>query len=100
MFAYAGGVIRVRGVPISDDEARELVDRLAHDEAAASLVHRLTRAVEAGGGLVATDRVEARSVLFAVQRMLSRRDHSERLLELRRSLVAMLEPYGGPGARR
>ena len=93
-------MIRVRGVPISDDEARELVERLAHDEAAASLVDRLTRAVDGEGGLVATDRVEARSALFAVQAMLSRRDHSERLLELRRSLVAMLEPYGGPGARR
>ena len=100
MFAYAGGVIRVRGVPISDGEACELVDRLAHDEAAASLVDRLTRAVERGGGLVATDRVEARSALFAVQTMLSRRNHSERLLELRRSLVAMLEPYGGTRARR
>ena len=91
MFAYAGTVIRVRGVPINDDEARELAERLAHDEAASSLVDRLTRAVEGGGGLVATDRVEARAALFAVQSMLARREHSERLLDLRRSLVAMLE---------
>ena len=85
-------MIRVRGVPISDDEALELSQRLAHDEAAASLVDRLDRAVAAGGGLVATDRLEARAALFAVQAMLARRAHSERLLELRRSLVAMLDP--------
>jgi hypothetical protein len=91
MFAYAGRVIRVRGIPISDDEARELAQRLVHDEVAASLVDRLGRAVEGGGGLVATDRLEARSALFAVQSMLAKREHSERLLELRRSLVAMLE---------
>ena len=91
MFAYAGRVIRIRGVPISDDEALELSMRLAHDEAAASLVDRLDRAIGGGGGLVATDRLEARAALFAVQAMLARREHSERLLELRRSLVAMLE---------
>ena len=91
MFAYAGGVIRVRGVPISDDEARELAERLVHDEAAVSLVDRLTRAVAGGGGLVATDRLEARAPLFAVQSMLAKREYSERLLELRHSLVAMLD---------
>ncbi len=86
-----GLVIRVRGVPISDDEARELVERLVHDEAATSLVDRLRRAVDDGGGLVAADRIEARAGVFAVQAMLARREHSERLLELRRSLVAMLD---------
>jgi hypothetical protein len=91
MFAYAGRMIRVRGVPISDDEAVELARGLAHDELAASLVDRLERAVGCGGGLVATDRLEARAALFAVQAMLARREHSDRLLELRRSLVAMLD---------
>jgi hypothetical protein len=85
-------VIRIRGVPISDDEARELARSLAGDEAAAALVGRIGRALEdPAGGLIATSRLEARSTLFAVQRMLSRREHSERLLELRASLVAMLE---------
>ncbi len=83
-------MIRVRGVPISDDEARELAQRLAHDEVAASLVGRITRAVENGGGLIATDRLEARAALFAVQSMLARREHSERLLGVRPSLVALL----------
>jgi hypothetical protein len=91
VFAYAGRVIRVRGVPISDDEARELAHRLAHDEVAASLADRLARALDGGGGLIATDRLEARAALFAVQAMLAKREHSERLLELRGSLVAKLE---------
>ena len=84
-------MIRVRGVPISDDEARELVERLAGDEAAMSLVDRVTRTLEDGGGLVATDRAEARATLFAVQKMLAAREHSERLLELRASLVSMID---------
>ena len=91
MFVYAGRVIRVRGVPISDDEARELVERLTGDEAAMSLVDRVTRTLEDGGGLVATDRAEARATLFAVQKMLAAREHSERLLELRASLVSMID---------
>jgi anti-sigma factor RsiW len=91
MFAYAWTVIRIRGVPISDDEARELARLLAGDEAAAALVARIGRALEdVDGGLIATSRLEARATLFAVQRMLSRREHSERLLELRVGLVAML----------
>jgi hypothetical protein len=95
-------VIRVRGVPISDDEARELAHRLADDEAAASLVDRLTRALDNGSGLIATDRLEARAALFAVQAMLSKRVYSERLLELRQSLVAMVEAgpaHAQPDAR-
>ena len=36
LFAYAGRVIRVRGVPISDDDARELVRRLGSDYLLAS----------------------------------------------------------------
>jgi hypothetical protein len=92
VFVYAGGVIRVRGVPISDDDARELVERLRGDEAASSLVGRLERALaDEVGGLIATDRLEARACLFAVQRMLAAREHSERLLELRASLVATVE---------
>jgi hypothetical protein len=91
VFAYAGRVIRVRGVPISNDDARELAHRLAHDEAAASLVDRLTRALERDGGLIATSKLEARAALFAVQAMLAQREYSERLLELRASLVATLE---------
>jgi hypothetical protein len=84
-------VIRVRGVPISDDEARELARLLHRDEGASSLVARLSRALEDEvGGLVATDRLEARAVLVAVRTMLER-EHSERLLELRRSLVTTLE---------
>jgi hypothetical protein len=91
MFAYAVRVIRIRGVPISDDEARELAQLLAGDEAATALVDRIRRAlVDADGGLIATSRLEARAALFAVQRMLSRRAHSERLLELRAGLVSML----------
>jgi hypothetical protein len=91
MFAYAGRVIRIRGVPISDDEARELADLLAGDEAASSLVDRIRRALaDEDGGLIATSTLEARAALFAVQRMLSRREHSERLLELRGGLVAMV----------
>jgi hypothetical protein len=43
MFAYAGRVIRVRGVPISDDDARELARRLAGEEGTESLVARLPR---------------------------------------------------------
>jgi hypothetical protein len=88
VFVYAGRVIRIRGVSISDDDARELAHRLAHDEAAVSLVDRLTRALQDGGGLIAANRLEARAALFAVQAMLARREHSERLLELRASLVA------------
>jgi len=83
-------MIRVRGVPISDDDARELVERLEGDDAAASLVDRITRALEGHGGLIATDRLEARAALFAVQAMLAKREHSERLLDLRASLVAMV----------
>ena len=91
MFAYASRVIRIRGVPISDDEARELAQLLMGDEAAVSLVDRIRRALEdADGGLIATSRLEARAALFAVQRMLSRREYSERLLELRTGLVTML----------
>ena len=92
MFAYADRVIRIRGVPISDDEARELAELLTGDEAATGLVDRLRRALaDEDGGLIATSRLEARATLFAVQRMLARREHSERLLELRSGLVAMLE---------
>ena len=84
-------MIRVRNVLISDDEARELARLLHGDVGASSLVARLSRALEDGvGGLVATDRLEARTVLVAVRTMLER-EHSERLLELRRSLVTMLE---------
>jgi hypothetical protein len=90
VFAYDRRVIRVRGVPVSDDEVRELAHRLSGDEAAESFVDRLGRALDDGGGLIATDRLEARAVLFAVQAMLAEREYSERLLELRGSLVAML----------
>ena len=84
-------MIRIRGVPISDEEARELAQLLAGDEASTALVDRIGRALEdADGGLIATSRLEARATLFAVQRMLSRREHSERLLELRSGLVTML----------
>lgn len=93
VFAYDRRVIRVRGVPVSDADARELARRLTGDEAAGSLVTRLGRALDDGGGLIATDRLEARAVLFAVQKMLAEREHSERLLELRHSLVAMLKDY-------
>ena len=51
-----GAMIRVRGVPISDDEVRELARRLHQDKAASSLVERLNRALEDEiGALVATD---------------------------------------------
>ena len=90
MFAYDEWVIRVRGIPISDDDARELTERLSGDEAARSVVDRMTRALENGSGLIATNRLESRAVFFAVQAMLAKREHSERLLELRASLAAML----------
>jgi hypothetical protein len=83
-------MIRIRGVPIDDDDARELAHRLAGDEAAAGFVGRLTRALTNGRGVIGTDRLESRAVLFAVQAMLTKREHSERLLELRASLVAMM----------
>jgi len=73
------------------DEARELAARLAGDDAAASLADRIRRVLENGGGVIATDRLEARTALFEVQGMLSKREHSPRLLELRSSLVAFLE---------
>jgi hypothetical protein len=91
VFAYAGGVIRIRSVPITDDEARELADLLVGDEAAEELVGRIERALVNGMGLLGTNRLEARATLFAVQKMLAVREHSPRLLELRTSLTQMLE---------
>ena len=102
-------MIRIRGVPISDDEARELARLLDRSDEAAGLVARLDRALaDEVGGLVATDRDEARCILVAVRSMLEE-ERSERLLELRASLVAMLgvDPAGRafhaerpPGQRR
>jgi hypothetical protein len=91
VFAYAGEVIRIRSVPITDEEARELADLLVGDEAAEELVGRIERALMNGMGLLGTNRLEARATLFAVQTMLAAREHSPRLLELRTSLTQMLE---------
>ncbi len=89
-FVYGRAMIRIRGVPVSDEDAHRLVRLLAHDEAAAGFVDRLERALIDGDGLIATDRLEARAALFAVQRLLAACEHSERLLELRASLVEKL----------
>jgi hypothetical protein len=78
-------------VVISDDEARELAGLLAGDEAGQGLGDRIGRALAYGSGVIATDRLEARAVLFAVQRMLAGREHSPRLLELRASLVQVID---------
>jgi hypothetical protein len=90
MFAYARRVIRVRGVPISDEEANELARLLAGDEAGLGLADRINRALAMGGGLVGTDRLEARATLVAVDALLDR-GPCRRLLELRASLVSAHE---------
>jgi hypothetical protein len=66
--SYSGWwVTRVRGAPISDKEAREFA-RLLQNEGAVALTARLNRALEDEiGGLVATDRLEARAVLIEVR---------------------------------
>jgi len=83
-------VIRVRGVPISDDDARELARRLSGHADARSFVDRLERALAMDGGLIGTDRVEAQVVLAAIDGMLDS-GSSERLPELQASLVEMVE---------
>jgi hypothetical protein len=90
VFVYAGRVIRVRGVPISDDNARELARRLGSDPVARDFVERLERALTMDGGLIGTHRLEAQAVLVAIDGMLDR-SPSERLLELRASLVEMVD---------
>jgi hypothetical protein len=86
-------VIRIRGVPIGDEDVRELVQRLENDESAAELAGRLRRALGNGRGLVGTDRAEARALLDALDRMLGHREPYERLLELRASLVGMISRH-------
>lgn len=82
-------MIRVRGVPISDADAKDLARRLLDDETGIGVAARLTRAIEMDGGVIGTSKPEARAVLSAVDHLLDR-GPSERLLELRASLVEQL----------
>ena len=87
-------MLRIRGVPIGEDDWRELIGRLAKDHAATDLVARMRRALEKGNGLIATSAGEARSLLAAVDALLDR-GPQERLLELRASLAAMVAREDG-----
>jgi hypothetical protein len=58
-------VIRIRGVPISDEEAQELASLLAGDEAGQSLSDRIGRALAMGSGVLAADRLGARCIVRA-----------------------------------
>jgi hypothetical protein len=82
-------VIRVRGVPISESDARELARRLTGVPGGDGFLERLERALAMDGGLIGTDRVEAQAVLCAIEGMLD--SGSERLLELQASLVEMVD---------
>jgi hypothetical protein len=82
-------VIRVRGIPISDRDAKDLVQRLLDDETGIGVAARLTRAIEMDGGVIGTSKPEARAVLGAVDFLLDR-GPSGSLLELRASLVDQL----------
>jgi hypothetical protein len=54
-------VIRVRGIPISDQDARDLARRLLDDETGIGVAARLTRAVEMDSGVIGTSKSEARA---------------------------------------
>ena len=64
--------------------------RLGSDPVARDFVERLERALALAGGLIGTHRLEAQAVLVASEGMLDR-GPSERLLELRASLVEMVD---------
>jgi hypothetical protein len=81
-------VIRVRGVPVTDDDAREIARLLRGDLAGIGVAVRIDRALATDGGLIPTNRDEARAVLAALDVI---GYESERLLELRASLVAMAD---------
>jgi len=83
-------VIGVRGVPISDEDARELARRLNGHAAARGFVDRLERALAMDGGLIDTDAVEAQALLVGIVGMFDR-GVSERLLELQASLVELVD---------
>jgi hypothetical protein len=82
-------VIRVRGIPFSELDAKDLARRLLDDETGIGVAARLTRAFEMDGGVRGTSKPEPRSVLSAVDFLLEC-GPSEPLLELRASLVEQL----------
>lgn len=83
-------MIRIRGVPITVVDAREIAQRLQGDEAAAEFHGRLTRALADDGGLIATNGIETRALLAVVDSMLAEKPSYERLLELRGVLAREL----------
>ena len=81
-------MIRIRGLPISDEEAEELAYRLRArgDEPSLVVSDRLGRALTVGSGVIAMDRSEARAVLTAIDEWTP-----DRLREVRRALLVYLE---------
>ena len=65
-------MLRVRGVLISENDARELARRLTGIPGGQGFVDRLERALAMDGGLIGTDRVEAQVVLAALDGMFDR----------------------------
>ena len=78
-------MIRLRGVPLSDEEASELAAwlRANGDLGGVELAGRIERALIAGSGMLATDRAQALAVLAALDDW---RSDSERLFELAQGL--------------
>lgn len=61
-------MIRLRGVPISIEDAAELArGLLVQSEASLGIAERLERAIVAGTGVIATTEPEARAVLAALE---------------------------------
>jgi hypothetical protein len=84
-------MIRLRGVPIGDEDARELARRLReHALVAVGIAERVERALVAEGGLIATNPPEARAVLTVVDQWLIEAELSEGLREARASIAEML----------
>jgi hypothetical protein len=81
-------VIRLRGLPLSDTEAAQLVHRLRADEdsAGCDVADRLERALETGGGTVVTSSPQAQALLGVLLEW----DDNGRLRELRTSLRQFL----------
>jgi hypothetical protein len=82
-------VIRVRGIPISDRDARDLARQLLDHETGIDVAARLTRAIEMDGGVIGRSKPEPRALISAIDVLLNG-GPSERLLELRARLLEQL----------
>ncbi len=90
-------MIRLRGVPLSDDEASELAAwlRASGDVGGADLAARIERALIVGSGMLATDRAQALAVLAALDDW---RPDNARLFELAQGLRAFVAEEPPPWA--